>query len=108
MLLDRNLPYSQVYGSSRATFFQVVDGAGRYFDANGAEIPSEEAAQPNPMDAPDYVPPPATEPPADRKALLESMHAVHISKLVTEAGGTPATGDGSRAKNIAWLLENTA
>lgn len=115
MQLNRNEPYSPVYGSSRAAFFQVVGKRGFYFAADGTEVPPEVAAEPAPDDD---APPPAPPQPIpedlpivardDRRAQLGKLHAIAVGRLVLAAGGTPATGQGSRAKNVAWLLENTA
>lgn len=37
---------------------------------------------------------------------LKAMNSTHLAKMVLKAGGTPATGYGSKHKNINWLLEN--
>ena len=114
-MLDTSREYSPVYGSSRAAFFQVQAGRGRYFDADHNEVPESVAAEPAPTDedapvkaAP--VPEKGTQdlaPATDRETVLRAMHGTRIAQLVMDAGGTPATGNGSKATNVAWLLANT-
>lgn len=125
-MLDTSREYSPVYGSSRAAFFQVQSGRGRYFDADHNEVPEEVAAQPAPAEVDeiaalpevhfatvqkatqDLSPGPCVPPaPESREAVLRAMHGTRIAQLVMDAGGTPATGNGSKATNVAWLLANT-
>jgi len=114
-MLDTSREYSPVYGSSRAAYFQVQNGRGRYFDADHNEVPESVAAEPAPVDedAPAKVAPQQAKgtqelaPPAGREAVLRAMHGTRIAQLVMDAGGTPATGNGSKATNVAWLLANT-
>lgn len=43
----------------------------------------------------------------ERRETLEAEHHSTITDMVEAADGTPFTGEGSKAKNIDWLLDNT-
>jgi hypothetical protein len=42
----------------------------------------------------------------DRQLRLKTLSGHMLATMVMKAGGTPATGVGSKKKNISWLLEN--
>ena len=67
MQLNRNEPYSPVYGSSRAAFFQVVGKQGRYFAADGTEVPPGGPATVMAFVCPLTVPRSDTNPKGDRR-----------------------------------------
>lgn len=94
--LDRNRPFGTVYGEGVQRFWQ--DGVG--FDAQDDEIDAKAAAA-----APVQ---PAT-PSGDGRLTADELEAMHISKIrgfVAELNGPAQAGSGSKARLIAWLVEN--
>lgn len=114
-----------VYGNCRARWFR----GGQYFDGQGNPLSAADAGKPEfeeavePVEVEETVPSycygPAVVPPVVdnpvviepvtviRESRLADMKPAAISQLVRLAGGKPATGKGSRAENVRWLLDNT-
>ncbi len=109
--LDKTKRYGNIFGIHEygATFTQD----GRNFNGQGHEVgegitpPVDDpvrpgAAGPAPTEPSDGA---VTAPAADTEAALKELHPAQIKKLVEEAGLVPDSGPGSKARNIAILID---
>lgn len=125
MKFDPSRPYGEVHGEDGrgARFYQDqhyfgCDGDYLYSNPGVAPPPgvkvkperTEEATPPTPSNTGDDQPPASTEQTdgLTREQQLNQMTHLEIVKLVKLADGTPASGAGAKAKNVAWLLANTS
>lgn len=74
---------------------------GDYAEAEPEQAEAEEAEQ---VEEGEHAP--ALKSEDEARAHFESMHHTKLAELVEEAGGEPASGEGSKAANIEWLVEN--
>ena len=99
--LDKNRPYGQIFGilENGAVFEQ--DGC--QFNGQGECVyePEDAPAPPKPVAEEDK---PSEGEVQDRREKLEALHATAIKKLVEDEGLKPASGAGSKARNIEMLL----
>ncbi len=109
--LDKNRKYGNIFGVDEHGAVFTQDG--RNFNGQGLEVGpgvSEELEDPlrpgaaGPI-APEPTPPVVTVA-TDTATELKTLHPAQIKKLVEDAGLTPFGGAGSKAKNVALLLEN--
>lgn len=104
-ILDKSRPFGTIYGEMPDG--SVFEQDGCRFNGQGECVfePSKAAA---PAAPPAAESPPAEKPPEpsmDMRAKLEALHVSKVKQLVVDAGLTPASGPGAKARNIDLLLE---
>lgn len=125
---------SRVYGDSRAAYFldgQYYAGDGTPVSFEEAALPNPkepELPEPQSEETPSYTvvaapkriaePDAIMDPPVERGTKVDATYGDSrllklkplsghlLATMVMKAGGSPATGPGSKKKNIAWLMEN--
>ncbi len=110
--LDRSKPFGQIFGvdDHGAVFTQghaKFNGQGQEV-GEGISQAVDEPLRPGAAGPVVTTPDPDTTPAVTADAELAAMHPSQIKKLVEEAGMTPFGGAGSKAKNVALLLEFAA